>query len=140
MSRRLAVVIVTVVLVCLAVTQAADDNSARIEGADYFSSNSYFAAVQPYRVTIHSENGVVSVLHVPSGVFLNIDTSEQADENSMTSGELPRTFRGNLTIRTRRADEVKEGESQIAADIMASAPLEIVLRNATVLVEVAEDK
>ena len=40
-----------------------------------------------------------------------------------------------MTVKTRRADEMVEGESPLAQDIMAKAPLVLELDNASVVVE-----
>ena len=97
--------------------------------------NFFYAPMQPYKVTIQSPRGVVSVLDVPKGVFLNIQGLQEQNPDFREDTGLPRTFRGDLTVRTRRADEVQAAESTVARDIMAKSPLVISLTNAVVIVE-----
>ncbi len=99
---------------------------------------SYFGPHNAYRVTIESDNGVVSVIDVPEGVLLSIVASEYGARESGDSSQIPRLFRGDMTIRARRNDEVREGESSMASDLMAKAPLEVKLHGVVVSVEMVQ--
>ena len=102
-------------------------------------SNVYFGSVCSYRVTVQSENGMVSVLDVPRGVLLSVHTEAEYPRPVDRPRGFPWTFDGNIIIRMRRADEVAPGESRVSHEIMARAPLSIVLRDVTVVVEKLED-
>ena len=100
--------------------------------------SSYFGPGQAFKVTVESENGVVSVLDVPKGVFLNVVAF--IDENPDKNGrlEFPMEIKGDVTIRTRREDELKSNESRSADSIMAWSPLEMSLKNVVVHLDVIE--
>ena len=84
--------------VALAQDQSPDDEAARSSDSfDIYYSN------QGYKVTIESKSGVVSVLEVPQGVLLNLEVQMTQNPSLLRQGaDLPRTFRGDLVIRTRR--------------------------------------
>ena len=79
-------------------------------------------------------------LTVGTGVFLNLVATEEQNPGFKESMDFPRTCRGNITIRTRREDEIQDGESRVAHEFMAKAPLEMTLKNAVVLLEVVEQE
>ena len=97
--------------------------------------NHYYAPIKAFKVTIESENGLVSVVNIPLGVYLNVEAYEAQNPDYHDWTEGPRTFRGDIVLRARRADEIKSGESSHAHEMMALAPFEISLTNAVVLVE-----
>ena len=86
-----------------------------------------------YRLTIESENGVVSVIEVPDDVFLGVIASRPPGDG-LGDWELPKTVTGTVRIRTRRADELEDGERSADA-IMSKAPFELTLRNVSVHIE-----
>ena len=100
------------------------------------SVSAYFGPGQHPRLTITTANGVVSVLDVPQGVFLNVIGPEKANPGVAETKDFPRTFKGDITIRTRRKDEIGESESTAAREFMAKSPLEMSVKNASVLLEV----
>ena len=97
--------------------------------------NHFYAPIQAYKVTIESEKGIVTVLEVPPGVFLNVQGYVNQNPSVRERTTDPRTFRGELVIRSRRADEREVGESRALHEIMAKSPLEMHLKNAVVVVE-----
>ena len=99
---------------------------------------SYFGPHNAFKVTIESENGVVSIVDVPKGVILSVVASEYEACESRDASQIPRLYRGDMTIRTRRNDEVKEGESTRGSDLMAKAPLEVTLHGVVVSIELVE--
>ena len=98
----------------------------------------YYGPSVALRVEILSEKGVLSVLEVPKGVFLNVESFIEGRPSQEPLSEVPYTFHGDITIRTRRADEMAENESRDGDAIMSKSPLQIELKNATVTVEVVE--
>ncbi len=82
--------------------------------ADIF--NVYYSDVG-YKITIESKGGAVSVLEVPEGVMLNLEGQMTQNPSLRKGADLPRTFRGDLVIRTRRADEVGVNESNLSSSI-----------------------
>ena len=121
--------------VALAQDQASADDSAT---TDIF--NVHYSS-QGWTVTIESKGGVVSVVEVPEGVLLNVEghVAQNLALEQLKADEMPRLFRGDLVIRTRRADEVAEEEGHRADSIIAKAPLELRVRAARVVVERAEE-
>ncbi|MHB8077893.1 MAG: hypothetical protein ACYDIE_01385 [Candidatus Krumholzibacteriia bacterium] len=97
---------------------------------------SFFGPQDAFQVTISSANGVVSVIDVPRGVILSVAAAEYEARELEDSLKYPRLFRGDMTIRTRRFDEVKNSEGNAATDLMAKAPLEVKLQG--VIVSVAK--
>lgn len=134
MRKYLVFLFVSLFLYCSAFAQTESPPPA--EGT--FST--YFSPKQSVKLTITSENGIVSVLEVREGVILNVVASEERNPGFNEPMELPRTYRGDITIRLRRQDEVQETESRVAQEIMARAPLEMTLKNAVVLLETVEPK
>lgn len=90
----------------------------------------FFGPGRPFRVTVQSDRGVVMVLEIPQGVLLSVEY-----DDPRVPAEDHLTFRGDVTIRTRRGDEVAATESQSAHDIMLKAPVELALTQVVVVVE-----
>lgn len=131
--------LILALMVCSSAVAFAQDNpSAQKVSMDPVVSNTYYAAVQAYRVTIESANGMVSVLDVPRGVLLNVQTNTVQNDDIEQVQDLPHTFRGDLVIRTRRVDEVEASEGLMSKNIMAKAPVEMVVKNGVVVVEKVE--
>ena len=129
-----ALVIVVAALFAPAAIPAAEQDVAWTR--DHIES--YFGPHNAFRITIESETGVVSVMEVPAGVFLSVVASEYETRGSGDAPGVPLLYRGDMTIRTRRHDEVREGESSSASALMAAAPLEISLRGVVVAVEILD--
>jgi hypothetical protein len=102
------------------------------------SFSAYFGPNQSLKLTVTTENGIVSVLNVPRGVFLNVVATEKQNPDFEEATSFPRSFRGDIIIRTRREDEIQKSDSRIAHEFMAASPLEMKLDNAVVLLEVVE--
>jgi hypothetical protein len=101
--------------------------------------SAYFGPNQALMLTVTSENGIVSVLDVPKGVFLNVVAVEDQNPGIMESLELPITFRGDMTIRTRREDEIEKPQGRAAHEFMATSPLVMTLKSAVVILEAVEE-
>ena len=97
--------------------------------------NHYYLPSTAFKVTIESESGLVSVVNIPLGVFLNVQFYEEKNPEYHEWKGGARTFRGDIVIRARREDEIESGESNAAHDLMAKSPFQISLSNAVVLVE-----
>lgn len=101
-----------------------------IGGADQPSCQVFYSSQGAKTVTIQSDNGPVTTMEIPDGVYLNVAYTQRV---KTATGAI---FQGETTIiRLRRKDEVAADESRISRDIMAKGPLEIVLKNAVVRVE-----
>ena len=122
-------------LVCYSSALGQEGRSPEDRGLAPGTSVTYFAAVQPYSVTIETSNGVVLELYVPKGVFLSVQAPEKENPDAQVL-ELPRTFRGDVTLRMRRADEVSATESTLARETMAKSPVELTIAAGTVVVAV----
>lgn len=94
----------------------------------------YYHPRQAWKVTIQTDNGVLSVLEVPEGVYLSVQASEAQNPISEGSTDIHGAYQGDIVIRTCRVDETQENES--LDEKMAKSPLEMSLKNATVIVEV----
>ncbi len=114
----------------MAQDQTPADEAVRSSG----TFNVYFSS-QGYKVTIESKSGAVSFLEVPQGVMLNVEGLTDENPSVMKQEGLPRTFRGDLVIRTRRADEVAVDDSLLSSSIMAKAPLEMRVKGGVVIIE-----
>ena len=128
--------VILVFLCCaLPLSAAIETSTSPLQCESDGSFRSYFGPGLEFEVTIYSDKGVVSVMEVPEGVFLGVSGEPGSKyEKPERDGE-PYTFSGDLTIRTRRADEMADGESRSAGDIMAKAPVVIELGNALVAVK-----
>ena len=116
----------------------ADSVSARSGPLPPGAFESYYAATRAYRVTVCSDGGVVSTFEVPEGTFLSVQGRKDQNPSFRDDHGFPHTFRGDLVLRTRRADEVAETESTAAHAIMAKAPLEVRIADAVVVVKQSE--
>ena len=97
--------------------------------------NHFYAPTTSYKVTIESANGLVSVVSIPIGVFLNVQFYELENPEYHEWDGGPRTFRGDIVIRARRSDEIKPEVGGGAQEMMNNSPFEISLSDAVVLVE-----
>lgn len=130
---------ILLVLVALSASAMANPSiPAKTCGVDD-TFKSFFGPARAYRVKIESEGGVVSTLELPKGVYLSLYGASGSKRGEMDASTGTQTFSGDLTLRIRRADELVEGESAKAVDIMARAPLAMELRNVSVEV-VAEER
>ena len=116
----------------------ADSAGAQSGSLPQGAFESYYAAARAYRVTVRSDGGVVSTFEVPEGTFLSVQGRKDQNPSFRDDHGFPHTFRGDLVLRTRRADEVAETESTAAHAIMAKAPLEVRIADAVVVVEQSE--
>ena len=105
-----------------------------------YGFETYYSSGNAYRITIESHNGTLTVLEVPQGVMVNVAGSMEQNPLPRAGSGLPHTFRGDLIIRTRRADEIEATESSRSAEIMSQAPLELALTNAVVTIAVVEEE
>ena len=125
-----------VLIVAMAMSLAVAQDATPIQSVKWATDGveTFFGPQDAFRVTITSANGVVSVVDVPKGVILNVVASENAAGQLKDSSKYPHLFRGDMTIRCRRSDEVRDGESRVASEMMAKAPLDIKLREVVVSV------
>lgn len=98
------------------------------------SFRTFFSTKVAHKVSIRSEGGVVILLEAPAGVLLSIFGEAGATRNKLGEIDDSASFSGDLTLRARRGDEIVEGESRTADDIMAKAPLEMKLKDVSVTV------
>ncbi len=125
-----------ILLITLLIVSASDEPFAPPKVCvDDGSFRTFFSTTGAHRVSIRSELGVVTVLEVPDGVLLSICGDAGAIRSKLGEIDDTASFTGNLTLRARRSDEIIEGESRTADDIMAKAPLEMKLKRVSVTVD-----
>ncbi|GAB5520170.1 MAG: hypothetical protein RhofKO_24210 [Rhodothermales bacterium] len=93
-----------------------------------------------FTLTIQHEDSLVSTVDVPKGVLLGIEASATDNPEANESGAhgaFPLTFRGDIVVRTRRADTISPNEPQSMHMIMDKAPFKLVLPNVILKVEQA---
>lgn len=108
---------------------------------DSLALNVHYSARHTYQVQISSAEGDVSTLSVPRGTYLNIQADPAANPGSQTPiTESENVFYGDIVLRTRRVDEVREDEPSAAFAVMANAPTKMVFRDAVVQVQRASEE
>ncbi len=106
--------------------------------ADSLGLNAYFSPKRAHRVRISSSQGVVSVLEVPRGTWLNVQADQEVNAGWQARANTtvgPPVFRGDVALRTRRADEVEESDGSALFAVMARSPVEVMLRDVVVEVK-----
>ena len=99
--------------------------------------NAYYSFTVPAKITVESENGLVSTMDFSPGMMLNVEFYEKENPEWRNQAEGSLTFRGNIVVRARRSDEIKEDEGRKGHEIMSHAPYELNLSNALIVVEKA---
>ena len=94
----------------------------------------FHAPVDQFIIKIQSENGIVTTLEIPKGVFFSIQATEKSNPDRSEEA-YPKMYKGDIVIRTRRADEVGENEGRGAWEMMQLSPFQLALENVTVIVE-----
>jgi|GEM_PF-6516985 len=94
----------------------------------------FYAPMAQYTITIQSENGIVSTIEIPTGVFLSVQATEKSNPDR-TEKSSPKIYKGDVVIRTRRGDEVGKNESMAAWDMMQKSPFQLALEDVTVTID-----
>ena len=97
--------------------------------------NLYHSPANAHDITIESKDGIISSIHVPPGVLLNVEFSQESNPQHELERELStRTFHGNVVIRLRHMDGVGP-EERAAMQIMSKASSVLQLTDVSVVVK-----
>jgi hypothetical protein len=129
-SVRVLIAAVVSGFICLvpagpSVTVAGDTHGTTFYGASF---------PHTITITIKRHGAVLSVLEIPSSVHLSIEGKREGGAG-LPSLESFLSYHGNVVIRTRLTAEVEESESRNMEEIMARAPLTLILDDVDVVVE-----
>lgn len=97
--------------------------------------NAYYTFLLPIKVTIESENGLVSTMTFPPNIMLNVQFYLKDNPDYKGLKGKPLLFRGDIIIRARRSDEIKPGESRASHALMSKAPYEIHIYDCVIFLE-----
>jgi hypothetical protein len=105
---------------------------------DSLGLNAYYSPELAYHVRILSKQGVVSTLEVPQGTWLNVQANQELNAGPEARSDVSNgsaVYRGNIVLRTRRADEVEEADGSALFAVMSRSPVVMTLLNVVVEIE-----
>lgn len=101
-------------------------------------SNKYYdTSNHSYKITIKTNNSILSSIQIPKGVYLNVEYTTEQNSEIVKDASKSDTYQGDLIIRIKNTEKVEKSEVELRllSDIMSKSPMEIKLIDVTVIIE-----